>query len=287
MNLQYAPQQSAALWDSFSSQTKFECINSAVDVHIGRTIYYLRAMNELAKTCGDPMTSRAVTADAYRPWDYFLDLINRAPWTRAFIEAVCEERAYFCYEASRAIASDNRARTREERAAQIAAYKRSTFEAALLRRVAQAAAGFPHHIDHLFHVTVTRRWKMLLVEGAVDRPHQDMSRDWSNWANSLECCKGEHLKPVRVLKIKRESQETDVAGTGQLVQLITDPEIHGMSRRSEAPSEQVEQGSQGHAVGSSVQLSAMPMDLGLSESPSEDASLESGGRVDSDEVMEG
>jgi len=288
MNLSYGQHQSAILWDSFSLQTKVERINSVVDVHIGRTMYFLMDLNELAKTCGGQITSRAVTADPYRPWDYFLDLIDRAPWTRALVKTVCEERAYFRYEASRVIASDNRVKTSEERADQIEEYKYLTFEAALLRRVAQAAAGFEHHIDHLFHVTVTRRWRMLLVEGAVDHPHQDMSRDWSNWAMSLECCEGQHLGPLRALKYERGSEEADVAGAGQLVRLVTGPGIYGMARRSGPPSEQVQQVEQGHAVDSSVQLGAMPMALGhSSESPFEQASPESDGRVDSDEVMEG
>jgi len=235
-------QRCAALWESYSPETKRALINIDVEATIRNSGIFLGEMLTLRCT-GSAVTSRTVTDSPDRPWDHILNLMRDAPWTKGTIMQICDERSISTYQTSRAIA-ESRAETREIQIIQIEDFKHVLFVAALLRRLAQAAAGAEHHVDHLLHVTVVRRWDMLLVEGEgrePHRPHFDMSADWSNWAKSLECCGDVHLKSSSELLQEEQSRVSPQDSAVELMQIDSSTRPVG---RGEGLAEQ---GSQQHA----------------------------------------
>ena len=228
------------MWDSLSSEEKRALINDRIDDILRHSRDCVEDMLSLRRN-GKAITSRNVTNSPHRPWDPILRLCNDAPWTRETIMWVCYERSDFAHNASRAIAGESWAETGAGRFDQVEEFKYRTFEAALLKRLAQAAAGYEHHIDHLLHIAVVRRWGMLEVEGYVDKPHLDMTRNWSIWAASLECCGGEHgeIGGEEVLQAEQEhisglegeqgSQEYVMDSTVQMSQFVPRPELPDLS----------------------------------------------------------
>jgi hypothetical protein len=238
----------ASEWNSLSHAQQYALIVDKINGILYDTRGFLKRENQMPR--GRCTTGRGATPTPSRPWDRIFQFAEMAPWTKELMIVVCKKSSSICYDIAEAVAKRYSHDNTEGRATLVDEYKYLIFESVLLRRLADGLAGYVDHIDHLVHITVDRRW-LLLIEATK---HKDMATDWSKWAASLECCQGKHRKLVSQLGAENESQMSQ-----ELQEQVVNSAVQE-TEQAEVPSEASSEHSyesEEHAVSSDTEMMGM------------------------------